>query len=95
MNNSGEAIDWYAEQVKKYYPDVYLFHEYDLGEGDHDTYFCPATMHNFQDDLPEHDYSEATSTYGFASLVNVLTENGGTVKYQTKLVKLERTRMDA
>ena len=90
VNNSGEAIDWYAEQVKKYNPDVYLFHEYDLGEGDHDTYFCPATMHNFQDDLPEHDYSEATSTYGFASLVNVLTENGGTVKYQTKLVKLEQ-----
>lgn len=90
VNNSGEAIDWYAEQVKKYNPAVYLFHEYDLGEGDHDTFFCPATMHNFQDDIPEHDYSEATSTYGFASLVNVLTENGGSVRYQTKLVKLEQ-----
>ena len=90
VNNSGEAIDWYAEQVKKYNPDVYLFHEYDLGEGDHDTYYCPATMHNFQDDIPEHDYSEATSAYGFASLTNVVNDNGGSIMYQTKLIKLEQ-----
>ena len=90
VNNSGEAIDWYADQVKKYNPDVYLFHESDLGEGDHDTFYAPATMHNFQDDIPEHDYSEATSAYGLASLTNVVNENGGTVMYETKLIKLEQ-----
>ncbi len=90
INHSGEAIDWYAEQVKKYNPDVYLFHEYDVGEGDHDTYYCPPTMHNFQDDIPDHDYSEATSAYGLESLTNVVKDNDGSVMYQTKLIKLEQ-----
>lgn len=94
-NNSGEAIDWYAEQVKKYNPDVYLFHEWDLGNGDHDTYYCPATMHNFQDDIPEHDYSEATAHYGLSSLTQTLTDNGGEVRYQTSLVKLEQDETGA
>ena len=42
--------------------------EWDVGKGSHDTYYVPATMHNFQDDIPEHDYSSATAEYGFASL---------------------------
>ena len=88
-DNSGEAIDWYAEQVQKYHPDVKLHMEWDVGEGGHDTYYVPATMHNFQDDIPEHDYSEATSSYGLSSLTQLLTDNNGQVMYETTLVKLE------
>lgn len=89
-NHSGEAIDWYYEQVKKYNSDVELHVEYDLGAGDHEPYYVPVTMHNFQDNIPEHDYSEATSTYGLASLTSVTLENGGEIRYSTSLVKLER-----
>jgi hypothetical protein len=89
-DRSGEMLDWYYEQVKASNPDVKLHMEWDVGDGDHDTYYVPATMHNFQDDLPEHDYSEATSTYGLASLTATLLANGGEVRYETTLVKLER-----
>ena len=89
-NNSGEAVDWYADQVKKYYPDVYLHHEWDIGEGDHDTFYVPATMHNFQDDIPEHDYSQATAEYGLPALTKLFLDNGGDLRYSTSLVKLEQ-----
>ena len=90
VNHSGEAIDWYAEQVTSRNPNVKLHMEWDLGAGDHDTYYGPATMHNFQDDIPEHDYSEATSSYGLASLTAVVQENGGEVRYEHTLIKLEK-----
>ena len=90
-DHSGEAIDWYAAQVKKYNPDVELFCEYDVGEGEGGNYYVPATMHNFQDKIAEHDYSEATATYGLASLTSVILDNGGEIRYSTPMVKLEMT----
>jgi hypothetical protein len=90
VNHSGEAIDWYADQVKKYHPDVKLHMEWDIGEGGHDTYYVPAIMHNFQDDIEEHDYSEATATYGLSSLTSLVQDNGGEIRYETSLVKLEQ-----
>lgn len=77
VNHSGEAMDWYQEVVKQYNPDVKFHMEWDVGKGGHDTYYVPATMHNFQDDIPEHDYSSATAEYGFASLQQCVTDNGG------------------
>lgn len=62
----------------------------DVGEGGHDTYYVPATMHNFQDDLPEHDYSSATASYGLSSLTQYVKDNGGEIRYETALVKLDR-----
>lgn len=90
VNHSGEAVDWYAEVVKQYNPGVRLHMEWDVGEGGHDTYYVPATMHNFQDDLPEHDYSSATASYGLSSLTQCVKDNGGEIRYETALVKLER-----
>ena len=89
-DHSGEVIDWYAEQVAKYNPGVYLHHEWDVGEGDHDTFYMPPTMHNFQDDIPEHDYSGDTAKYGLSSLTSVVLDNGGEILYSTPLVKLEQ-----
>lgn len=90
VNHSGEAVDWYADVVKQYNPGVKLHMEWDVGEGGHDTYYVPATMHNFQDDLPEHDYSSATASYGLSSLTQCVKDNGGEIRYETALVKLER-----
>lgn len=90
VNHSGEAVDWYADVVKQYNPDVKLHMEWDLGEGGHDTYYVPTTMHNFQDDLPEHDYSSATASYGLSSLTQCVKDNGGEIRYETALVKLDR-----
>ena len=90
-DHSGETIDWYHEVVKKYHPDVKLHMEWDVGHGDHDTYYAPATMHNFQDDLPEHDYSSKTSAYGFDSLIRLIEENGSEIRYEHTLVKLEQS----
>ena len=89
-DNSAEAIGWYAEQVKSHYPNVEFHHEWDVGHGDHDTFYCPATMHNFQDDIPEHDYSTDTAHYGLPALASVLEENGGEIWYETAMVKLEQ-----
>ena len=47
-------------------------------------------MHNFQDDIPEHDYSSATAEYGFASLQQCVTDNGGEIVYEVAMVKLEQ-----
>lgn len=91
VNHSGEAIDWYAQQVASYNPDVKLHVEWDLGEENADSaYYVPVTMHNFQDDIPEHDYSEATSSYGLSSLTSTVLDNGGQIRYETSLVKLEQ-----
>lgn len=91
VNHSGEAIDWYAGQVTHYNPDVKLHVEWDLGEENPDSaYYVPVTMHNFQDNIPEHDYSEATSAYGLSSLTSTVLENGGEIRYETSLVKLEQ-----
>lgn len=90
LNHSGEAVDWYAGVVKQYNPDVKLHMEWDVGTEDHGVYHVVPTMHNFQDDIPEHDYSEATSAYGFSSLTSFLQEKGGQVRYETVLVKLEQ-----
>lgn len=89
INHSGEAIDWYAEQVQKYNPDVKLHMEWDIGDGGHDTYYVPAVMHNFQDNIPEHDYTEATGAYGLSSLTQTVLDNGGEIRYETPMVKLE------
>lgn len=89
-NRSGEAIDWYYSLVKQYNPDVELHMEWDIGKGGHDTFYVPATMHNFQDNIPEHDYSSATAEYGFSSLIKTIEVNGGEIRYQTALVKLEQ-----
>lgn len=90
VNHSGEAMDWYQEVVKQYNPDVKFHMEWDVGKGGHDTYYVPATMHNFQDDIPEHDYSSATAEYGFASLQQCVTDNGGEIVYEVAMVKLEQ-----
>lgn len=90
VNHSGEVVDWYADVVKQYNPGVKLHMEWDVGEGGHDTYYVPATMHNFQDDLPEHDYSSATASYGLSSLTQYVKDNGGEIRYETALVKLDR-----
>lgn len=90
VNRSGEAMDWYQEVVKQYNPDVKFHMEWDVGKGGHDTYYVPATMHNFQDDIPEHDYSSATAEYGFASLQQCVTDNGGEIVYEVAMVKLEQ-----
>ena len=89
-DRSGEAVDWYYSRVKAYNPDVEFHMEWDIGKGGHDTFYVPATMHNFQDKIPEHDYSSATATYGFSSLIRTIEENGGEVRYETALVKLEQ-----
>lgn len=89
-DNSGEAIDWYYSIVKEYNPDVSLHSEWDIGQGGHDTYYVPATMHNFQDNIEENYYSEATSTYGFSSLISYIEDNGSEIRYETSLVKLEQ-----
>ena len=89
-DHSAEAIGWYAEQVKKYNPNVEFHHEWDVGHGDHDTYYCPPTMHNFQDDDPEHDYSQKTAAYGLDTLTKVVTDNGGEIWYETPMIKLEQ-----
>lgn len=91
VDNSGEAVDWYAAQVKKYNPDVYLHCEYDVNGDDHGVYYVPPTMHNFQDDIPEHDYSGATAKYGLDSLTRVVNENGGKILFSTPMIKLEKT----
>jgi len=49
-----------------------------------------VTMHNFQDDDPSHDYSSATSAYGFTSMTAVIEENGGEIMFSTPMVKVER-----
>lgn len=90
IHNSGAMMDWYGNVVKQYHPDVKVHMEWDLGEGGHGTYYVPATMHNFQDDIPEHDYSEATSSYGLSSLTSFLQDHNGAVRYETALVKLEQ-----
>lgn len=87
-DHSGEMLDWYAGVVQKYNPDVKLHMEWDIGKGGHGTYYVPATMHNFQDDLPEHDYSSETAHYGLESLTRSVKENGGEIRYDTTLVKL-------
>ena len=89
-DHSGEAVDWYYEVVRKYHPDVKLHMEWDTGNGDHDTYYGPATMHNFQDEIPEHDYSSATACYGFDSLLRLIEESGSEIRYEHTLVKLEQ-----
>ena len=90
LDHSGEAVDWYAGVVKRYNPDVKLHMEWDLGAEDHGVYHVVPTMHNFQDDIPEHDYSEATSAYGLSSLTTLLLEKEGQIRYETVLVKLEQ-----
>lgn len=89
-DHSGEMLDWYSDLVTKHHPNVSLHMEWDLGEESDSVYYVPATMHNFQDDIPEHDYSEATSAYGFASLTACIQENGGEIRYETSLIKLEQ-----
>ncbi len=91
IDNSGEAVDWYYDVVKEYNPDVELHMEWDVGEeGADGKYYIPPLMHNFQDNIPEHDYSEATSAYGFSSLTSYLEENGGQILFETPLVELEK-----
>lgn len=85
-------MDWYGKVVRQYNPDVKVHMEWDLGEGGHGSYYVPATMHNFQDDIPEHDYSEAASSYGLSSLTSFLQDHNGSVRYETVLVKLEQNR---
>lgn len=89
-DHSGEVIDWYYSRVKAYNPDVELHMEWDIGKGGHDTFYVPATMHNFQDNIPEHDYDCSTARYGFDSLIKTIGENGGEIRYETALVKLEQ-----
>lgn len=89
-DNSGEAIDWYAAQVKKYNPGVYLHCESDVNGEDHGVYYVPATMHNFQDDIPEHDYSGDTAKYGLDTLSKVIADNGGEIMFSTPMIKLEQ-----
>ena len=59
-----------------------------MGKGDYDTYYIPATMHNFQDNIPEHDYSQDTSAYGLPALTQAVLDHGGEILYETSLVKL-------
>lgn len=89
-DNSAEAIGWYAEQVKSHNPGVEFHHEWDIGVGDHEPYYVAATMHNFQDDIPENAYSQKAAAYGLSTLNKVLEENGGELRYQTAMVKLEQ-----
>ena len=89
-NRSGEVIDWYYSMVKAYHPDVELHMEWDIGKGGHDTFYVPATMHNFQDNIPEHAYSTQAACYGFDSMINTIQANGGEIRYETALVKLEQ-----
>ncbi len=88
-NHSGEMIDWYHSVVQEYNPDVELHYEYDTGE-DHAGYIVPPTMHNFQDHIEENVYSEACASYGLSSLTSKVNDNGGEIRYQTSLVKLEQ-----
>ena len=88
VDHSGEVMDWFADLVKSYYPEVSLHHEWDVGNGDFDTYYIPPTMHNFQDNIPEHDYSQETSAYGLPSLTQAVLDHGGQIMYETALVKL-------
>lgn len=91
LEHSGEMMDWYGDVVKRYHPDVEVHAEWDIGaEGAATGYYVPATMHNFQDNIPEHDYSEATSAYGFSGLSSFLTEHGGSIRFETALIKLEQ-----
>lgn len=87
-DHSGEAVDWYESVVKKYHPAVKLHAEWDVGEHDHGPYYVPATMHNFQDEIPEHDYSSETAHYGLESLAQNVQDHGGEIRYETSLVKL-------
>ena len=89
-DRSGEVIDWYYSLVKACYPDVELHMEWDIGKGGHDTFYVPATMHNFQDNIPEHAYSTAAACYGFDSMIKTIQANGGEIRYETALVKLEQ-----
>ncbi|MBQ1491180.1 MAG: FAD-binding protein, partial [Blautia sp.] len=87
-DHSGEAVDWYAAKVKEYNPEVEFHHEWDVGMGDHDTYFIPPVMHNFQDNIPEHDFSQETASYGLPSLTQAVLDGGGEIRYLTAMVKL-------
>lgn len=89
-DRSGEVVDWLYSLVQQHHPDVELHMEWDIGKGGHDTFYVPATMHNFQDQLPEHDYSSGTAEYGFDSMIKTIQANGGEIRYQTALVKLEQ-----
>ena len=89
-DRSGEAVDWLYSLVKESHPDVELHMEWDIGNGGHDTFYVPATMHNFQDNIPEHAYSSGTAEYGFDSMISAIRKNGGEIRYETALVKLEQ-----
>lgn len=89
-DHSGEMMDWYEETVTSRNPGVELHVETDVGEGGHDTYYVPVTMHNFQDDDPAHDFTANTAAYGLKSLSALIVESGGEIMFSTPMVKLER-----
>ena len=91
-NRSGEVVDWYYSLVQTWHPDVELHMEWDVGQGGHDTFYIPAVMHNFQDSNPEHAYSVSTACYGFDSMISTIRANGGEIRYETALVKLEQNQ---
>lgn len=91
LNHSGKMVDWYGDIVKQYNPSVELHMEWDLGaENAAPGYYVPATMHNFQDNLPEHDYTMQTASYGLSSLTSFMLDHGGSIRYETPMVKLEQ-----
>ena len=91
-DRSGEVVDWYYSLVRNWHPDVELHMEWDIGQGGHDTFYVPAVMHNFQDNNPEHAYSVSAACYGFDSMISTIRANGGEIRYETALVKLEQNQ---
>ena len=89
-NHSGAMMEYYKNQVRKYCPDVELHLEWDIGSHEHKGFYVVPTMHNFQDSIPEHDYSEKTANYGLSSLTSAVLDGGGEIMYETALVKLEQ-----
>ena len=89
-DHSGGMMEYYKRKVQQYYPDVELHLEWDIGSHEHKGFYVTPTMHNFQDNIPEHDYSEKTANYGLPALTKAVLDGGGEIMYQTALVKLEQ-----
>ena len=89
-DHSADMMEYYKNQVQKYYPDVELHLEWDIGSHEHKGFYVVPTMHNFQDNIPEHDYSEKTANYGLPALTSAVLDGGGEIMYETALVKLEQ-----
>ena len=89
-DHSGAMMAYYKRQVQKYYPDVELHLEWDIGSHEHKGFYVVPTMHNFQDKIPEHYYSQTTANYGLPALTSAVLDGGGEIMYDTTLVKLEQ-----